>query len=595
MLNYRNNPRKFIGVAIAAALLSACGGGGGSDAGTGGTGGGSTSAPIAGTAVDFYLSGATVTFTGCSNATATTDANGKFTAPAGCSNSAFTVTGGTDIATGLPFTGVLQAPAQSAGSTSAVIASPLTTLIAQNPAGAAKIMAALGLSSAGDPLTVDPTTNAKALQAAETVQQLVTQVSNILASLSKANSGGLTPAQAAQAALGALVNSISNSSSSAPFSLTNVSNIQSVISGAVVNAYTNNPTGLNLPAGASIAAYSSNIGALTAASVANQTAAVSTAMANITIGGSPADTLAALKASGVTATIGANTSSTSNGSLIAAIPASILTSTDPSIQSNLAQLGTAFGSGSSAAVTGAVTQLNNNPNLPAGASISATAVATSVQKTTITNYIQLAGVTLNNGSALTLDQVQGSVVTGQELTAKGGVSDIKIALNAVGTPYTGSTTSVNAGFKYVLNGNEVDVIINNVQLTFGANGNLTAATVPAGASYSFNVSGAATASVSLTNKGADNLFSGGSVDLSVATFLSKLTNAAALTSAQTAAYTPKVGDKVTTSFNLASSTSSPLGVGIGAAPNGVAAPGVSITAGSTTLTGSGINAVVVGN
>ena len=93
-------------------LLSACGGGGGGD--------NNTATPfnpktISGTAVDFYLANANVQFDDCKNTngetlTVQTDASGafKFSTTAECQSSALTVTGGTDIVTGLSFTGTLK-------------------------------------------------------------------------------------------------------------------------------------------------------------------------------------------------------------------------------------------------------------------------------------------------------------------------------------------------------------------------------------------------------------------------------------------------------------------------------------------------------
>jgi hypothetical protein len=141
---------KLLPVALAAAaLLAGCGGGGG-----GSDDSQTTNQTSTGVAVDFYLSGSTVSFANASCAPTTTNVNGEFTIPAaGCG--AITVKGGVDVATGLPFKGVFTAPA---GST---VVTPITTLIqslidsGKLPAQAqSTVMTALSLSK--DPTTTDP-------------------------------------------------------------------------------------------------------------------------------------------------------------------------------------------------------------------------------------------------------------------------------------------------------------------------------------------------------------------------------------------------------------------------------------------------------
>lgn len=480
---------KVLGLSVATALLAACGGGGGSGTSNNTT----TSASISGKAVDFYLSGATVTFTGCGNATTTTDATGNFTTPQNCSGGAYTVSGGTDIGTGLPFKGVLKSSFSSTDSKA--VASPLTTLVANNPN--LNLVALFGLG--GNPYTTDPMTDAASLKAAVVVQALISQVSSAL------QGAGATQQQAADAASKALASVLATvSSTGSTSSLINVANIQAVITSAI------STSGVTLPAGTTAASL--------ATGVANQVAAVNTAVANIQIGANPAATLAALQAGGVTS-----------------------------------------------------------------------AVSTVTSNAALTNYIQLGSVTLNNGNPTTLAMVQASTTT--PITVAGGLSDVKISMTGKGT-YANSTQTVDAGFKYTTNGNTVNVVIKGVQLTFGSTGALTAATVPVGASYSFSLAGASTASATLTNKTADNLFSAGNVDLSIPTFLSKLSGAASLSSSTLAQYTPASGVVTTASITMAGSTTTTntvVSVGDG---SGSPVTGVSVTAGSTTVAGSGVNVSV---
>jgi hypothetical protein len=145
---------KYLPVAFAAAvLLAGCGGGGGD--------GTSSTQTTTGVAVDFYLSGSTVSFADASCAPTTTNTRGEFTIPASTCG-AIMVRGGIDVATGLPFKGTFTAPA---GST---VVTPVTTLIQSLIASGklptqaqSTVMTALGLRT--DPTTTDPLKDPDAL------------------------------------------------------------------------------------------------------------------------------------------------------------------------------------------------------------------------------------------------------------------------------------------------------------------------------------------------------------------------------------------------------------------------------------------------
>ena len=121
---------------------------------------------VSGVAVDGYISGATVFADANGNGlldsgevSTVTNANGQFVQQGG--TGPLVLIGGTDIATGKPFTGSLSAPA---GSTTI---SPLTTLINDlSPLGTSaaeqKVLNALGLSSSLDLTTLDPIAAANA-------------------------------------------------------------------------------------------------------------------------------------------------------------------------------------------------------------------------------------------------------------------------------------------------------------------------------------------------------------------------------------------------------------------------------------------------
>ena len=178
--------------ALAAAtslLLSACGGSS--------SGGGSTPftpKSVQGVAVDFYVGGATVSFDDCDGVTTETDADGKFnyTTTQACNESALTVTGGTDLVTGLPFTGTLKVKKtklQNLGSSTVLVASPLTTLeyYVSSAQELNTILANLGITNinASNLSTFDPVSSGTAQEMASifVLQQLITQIEDSLQAL----------------------------------------------------------------------------------------------------------------------------------------------------------------------------------------------------------------------------------------------------------------------------------------------------------------------------------------------------------------------------------------------------------------------------
>ncbi|KAE8437104.1 calcium-binding protein [Vreelandella piezotolerans] len=142
-------PWLYVGGGAIAVGAAAAGGGGGGGGGDGGP------ATISGYVVDGYISGATVTRAVNSNQVTTND-DGFFSGLQG--SGILTATGGVDISTGLPFTGVLRAPED------ATVITPLTTLMVQlsqqfglNDADAqTAIKTALGLDQRIDLMTTDP-------------------------------------------------------------------------------------------------------------------------------------------------------------------------------------------------------------------------------------------------------------------------------------------------------------------------------------------------------------------------------------------------------------------------------------------------------
>ena len=196
-------------------LLTACAGSDGSN--------NSSTAPfasksISGTAVDFYLANATVKFDDCNGLTTTTDAQGQFSfkTTADCNNSAITITGGTDIGTGLPFTGTLKIKKTDLQniSNNDLVASPLTSLEYYLGSGDLQVVLNnLGLTTvtAANIKSFNPITDGSAKEMAVifTLQQLATQIEDNFQAINKSDgSVALTQEQATQIAFSTIGNAL---------------------------------------------------------------------------------------------------------------------------------------------------------------------------------------------------------------------------------------------------------------------------------------------------------------------------------------------------------------------------------------------------
>lgn len=188
-------------------LLTACAG---SDGSNNSSTAPFTSKPISGTAVDFYLANATVKFDDCNGLTTTTGAQGQFSfdTTADCNNSAITITGGTDIGTGLPFTGTLKIKKTDLQnlSNNDLVASPLTSLEYYLGSGDLQVVLNnLGLTTvtAANIKSYNPVTDGSAKEMAVifTLQQLATQIEDNFQAINKSDgSVALTQEQATQIA-----------------------------------------------------------------------------------------------------------------------------------------------------------------------------------------------------------------------------------------------------------------------------------------------------------------------------------------------------------------------------------------------------------
>ncbi len=172
-------------------LVAACGGGGASAP--------NTVVGSSGFAVDDYLRGATVLCDANGNGQfdtgetqITTDSSGFFNFTSACS-ATLVVTGGTNLDTGLPFTGKLQAPP------GATFVTPLTTLMVGGMT-LDQINAALGLPSGTDVRTLDPArkiggvlVNPDLFRKTLAVQQLIQKTAETLANVAGAGGSAVLP------------------------------------------------------------------------------------------------------------------------------------------------------------------------------------------------------------------------------------------------------------------------------------------------------------------------------------------------------------------------------------------------------------------
>jgi Ca2+-binding RTX toxin-like protein len=193
-----------------------------------------------GMGIDGYIAGATVFADANENgkldageAFTTTDALGRFELAGG--SGPILLTGGTDIATGLPFGGTLRAPA---GST---VVTPLTTLLvaldeAGSPDPQADLIAALGLTPGTDLTTFDPIAETLAETPGADVAfaaaaQLLNTVAMASATITGASGGSVDQQAANEAVFAALADAIVANAGN-PIDLTNGSVISDIVNDA---------------------------------------------------------------------------------------------------------------------------------------------------------------------------------------------------------------------------------------------------------------------------------------------------------------------------------------------------------------------------
>jgi hypothetical protein len=170
--------KKTLISAAVAVVLAGCGGGGNFLTQPTGI--------TTGKAIDGYISGASVVCDADGNGAFTagetvviTNATGDFTFSSACKDALISF-GGNNIDTGLPFTGIIKAPANSK------VITPLTTLMADGDMTAAQVATALGLPDGTDVTQVDPiaTNNLDLQKKTVAIQVLLQQSADALGALS---------------------------------------------------------------------------------------------------------------------------------------------------------------------------------------------------------------------------------------------------------------------------------------------------------------------------------------------------------------------------------------------------------------------------
>lgn len=560
--------------ATSSLLIAGCGG-------SSSDGGSAPRVEPTGKAIDFYLSGATVTFDGCGGATRLTNATGGFNFPENCFQSNVTVTGGTDIGTGLPFTGVLRALAIPGGSE--IIVSPITTIISYTDAGianTAKFAAQLGLEDKNF-LLIDPMTNSSVLKTTVVTQQLLNQIQSVLTTL-----GVTDPKAASMAATKALseqmVKRVNDPAITTP-GLTETAFIQAVVESSVLNAKAN----LNFT-DAEIAAVAKNTAAIAAATIQQKVKDVSDAMQNFEVKGTPAATLQALQDGGQTATIKDASLSQAGSEAVAAI-SELITNANPATAPALATLGAAIASGNTTAIENAAIALNNI--LPVDQQLSADIIDDLKDIETYTDFIRLNSAGFNGNPSVSINQLTSSTANAP-VTVNGGFNSVQLDMTKIGQPFKAGFSEAKVGLSYTVNNvNKLNIVVSNVDLGFDAAGKLTSASVPKGAKYSFTTAGSQTTNVDSTNLTIDNLtVTNGVLSLPVTGsngFLDKASSKSPTLKNAIASYMPKTGDKVSIQVTMGATQNTSVRVGTA---GGNPAPAITIDAGAASVLGQGVNA-----
>lgn len=443
-----------------ALLLTACGGGNGGSSG----GNPPAAATLTGRVVDGPIANATVTFTdeatACKDKTATTDENGVFTFPQGCTASALKVTGGQDTTTGLPFTATLEAPKISLTDTQGidVVVTPITTLVATVGADkAAAIATALGLPGT-NLLTADPLNSAALLAKTTAIQQLNEQISTAVTTLN--TDGSLTSTIAQKAITAALISQLTSSTTTVDLGNTNTINaiIQATVKDADVKA--------KLPAlQNNIDNVATNLAALTSASIAANVKTVETTLAALPA--TQISSAAALKTAAQEKILTEKNDSTTVN-LIQGL-SQVLATDSTAIESALKDIAEAATTGGAATnkLTDALAVIEDKTGI-------VVPTETITEANNFTNYLLLNGLSLQ-GTSYTLDQLAASLITPIKVSS---LNNLLVPLVASDS-YKSSNQAVAAALKVETATKALLISANQLNLTY-TNGTLTAATLPKG-------------------------------------------------------------------------------------------------------------------
>ena len=470
-----------------------------------------------GRAIDGPLSGATVTFVDCNNATTLTNAIGNFIFPTGCSSSQLIVRGGIDTTTDLEFVGELKAPRTTDTGNNQITVSPITTLIqAAVAAGATpeaantQIATALNLGTL-NLLTTDPMQNQALYAKTVAVQHLLEQIQEVIASLG----GSTTPADLNAKAFSALQAALASSPVTTD-ALTNTSVIAAAISNTLEAIKDDLPTNISN----NLANVKTNLAAASAAVIAANVASVQTAIQNIPASAFTATGTAAIEAiktASKAAIVAAKDSVTAQNLVDTLIPALTLA---PSVVADaLAQVSNAVAIG--AAPSTVTTALNT---IATAANIDVNTIIAVVDNPNgfYNNYLQLDGFSVQNTS-FTPAQLTASLTTPLTVAS---VKDIVVGIKAIGSYATTANPIVTSPAISLSTGSKtVTISADKLNLSF-TNGTLSAAVLPVGTVLKVTSNLNSIASVEFTLPIEKDVLTNGKIALNTAT-LGSLSNALA--------------------------------------------------------------------
>lgn len=500
-------------------LLTACGGGGSSSSG-GGTDPGKIN--LTGRAIDGPLSGATVTFVDCANATVQTDETGYFDFPEGCTSSEIHISGGIDTTTDLPFEGELKAPKTNNTGDTQITVSPITTLIqaavaagATPEAASAQIATALGLGST-NLLTADPMQNKELYAKTVAVQQLIEQIQETISSVGASTSVADLNAKAFSALQTALA---SNSGISGADALSNTTLISAAISNTLEAVKADLPTEL----ANNLDNVKTNLAAATAAVIAQNVKSVETAIQNIpatafSSTGSATAAIDAVKTSSKSAVVGAKESVTSERLLDTIAPA--LSLSPAQVAQSLQQISEAIASGAApSTVTTALTTLATTANINTDKLASVVSNPNAFHP----DHLQLDGFAVQ-GINYTPAQLSASASTPLRVAS---VKDLTVGLKAMGSyATTANPIVVSPAIRLSTGTKTLSIAADKLNLSY-TNGTLTAAVLPVGSQITVTSNLNTIASVSFALNTETNVLSNGKIALN-ATTLASISNSMAL-------------------------------------------------------------------